>query len=71
MIYLTAEMLGHDCSFELAHRVACGLTDAGYEARAFDTSGSIPAGYESPNVVPDGVFYSVLENSIKGLQVEG
>ena len=64
-------MLGQDCSFELAQRVACGLTDAGYEARAFDTSGSVPGGYESPNVVPDDVFFPILEKVIKGLQVEG
>jgi len=71
MIYLTSEMLGQDCSFEMACRVARDLTDAGYKTMAFDTSGSIPAGYESPNVVPDDVFFPILEKVIKGLQVEG
>lgn len=64
MIYLTAEMLGQDCNFEFTQRVALLLTDSGYETMAFDTCGIIPAGYESPNVVPDDVFFTIIEKAI-------
>lgn len=65
MIYIDAEMLGQDCSFAFAVRVAGYLSDAGYPCRAFDSSGVVPAGYDSATQIPDDVFLGAIEKAIE------
>ena len=60
IIYIDAEMLGQDCSFEFTQRVALRLTDAGYPAQAFDTSGSIPRGYYCADDIPQDVWLAAI-----------
>lgn len=44
IIYIDADMIGDDCTFEQSQAVAEKLTAAGYPAQAFDTCGSTPRG---------------------------
>jgi hypothetical protein len=61
IIYIDADMIGDDCSFEQAQAVAEKLTAAGYPAMAFNTSGSTPRGYASAGDIPDEIWLKVIE----------
>lgn len=59
-IYIDAEMIGPDCTFEQAQAFAEKLTEAGYPAKAFAACGSIPRGYANADHVPAGVWDAVI-----------
>jgi len=60
IIYIDADMIGDECSFEQAQAVAEKLREAGYPAQAFDTCGSTPRGYASVNDIPDAIWLKAI-----------
>ena len=60
IIYIDADMIGSDCTFEQSQAVAEKLTDAGYPAQAFDQSGVTPRGYASADDIPEDVWLAAI-----------
>jgi len=58
--YITAEMIGSDCTFEQAQEIAENLTAAGYESKAFDTTGVTPRGYAIANFIPQAIWLAAI-----------
>ena len=61
IIYIDADMIGSNCTFEQSQAVAEKLTAAGYPAQAFDTCGATPHGYASADDIPQDVWLAAMD----------